>query len=138
MAVQQLENGEYKVENQYARTVHKEGNLLAKETISRVFTVNNRSWRGIGNIPQSGYEVNNRYKKYNARVKFNIDIVEAKENPSCISGDIMKGLKKPFQCPNFGTTCKPEHPVGAPMVSSEGACAAYFHYHFSSSNKVLL
>ncbi|MGZ3854311.1 MAG: hydrogenase formation protein HypD, partial [Flavisolibacter sp.] len=132
MTVQQLEKGEYKVENQYARTVFEEGNHLAKETIQQVFTVNDRTWRGIGNIPQSGYEVNGRYKAYNARTKFNIDIELAEENKECISGDIMKGLKKPFQCPNFGKKCKPEHPLGAPMVSSEGACAAYYHY--SSTN----
>jgi hydrogenase expression/formation protein HypD len=127
-----LEKGEYKVENQYARTVFEEGNRLAKETIHQVFAVNDRIWRGIGSIPQSGYEVNERYKNYNARVKFNIDIELAEENKDCISGDIMKGLKKPFQCPNFGKKCKPEHPLGAPMVSSEGACAAYYHY--SSAN----
>jgi hydrogenase expression/formation protein HypD len=128
MAVQQLEKGEYKVENQYARTVLREGNRLAKETIYKVFDIDDRTWRGIGSIPQSGYEVNNRYKKFNARLKFKIDIPEAEENKDCISGDIMKGLKKPFQCPNFGKACKPEHPLGASMVSSEGACAAYYQY----------
>ena len=132
MTVQQLEKGDYKVENQYARTVFQEGNRLAKETIHEVFAVKDRTWRGIGPIPQSGYEVNERYKNYNARVKFPIDIELAEENKDCISGDIMKGLKKPFQCPNFGKKCKPEHPLGAPMVSSEGSCAAYYHY--SSAN----
>lgn len=128
MALQQLEKGEYKVENQYARSVQREGNRLAQDTIQKVFAVSDRVWRGIGNIPQSGYEVNDRYKNYNARIKFNIDLPLAEENKECISGDIMKGLKKPKQCPNFGTKCKPEHPLGAPMVSSEGACAAYYHY----------
>jgi len=128
MAVQQLEKGEYKVENQYARYVQREGNKLAQKTISEVFTVSDRIWRGIGPIPQSGYEVNERYKNYNARLKFKLDLPVAEENKECISGDIMKGLKKPKQCPNFGTKCKPEHPLGAPMVSSEGACAAYYHY----------
>lgn len=128
MAVQQLEKGEYKVENQYARSVQREGNRLAQDTIQKVFAVSDRVWRGIGNIPQSGYEVNDRYKNYNARLKFTIDLPFAEENKECISGDIMKGLKKPKQCPNFGTKCKPEHPLGAPMVSSEGACAAYYHY----------
>jgi hydrogenase expression/formation protein HypD len=132
MTIQQLEKGEYKVENQYARTVFEEGNRLAKETVHEVFAVNDRIWRGIGLIPQSGYEVNERYRNYNARVKFNIDIELAEENKDCISGDIMKGLKKPFQCPNFRKRCRPEHPLGAPMVSSEGACAAYYHY--SSAN----
>jgi hydrogenase expression/formation protein HypD len=128
MAVQQLENGQSKVQNQYARTVLREGNRLAKQTIREVFEVNDRTWRGIGSIPQSGFEVNDRYKKYNARLKFKIEIEEATENKDCISGEIMKGLKKPFQCVNFGKTCTPEHPLGASMVSSEGACAAYYHY----------
>lgn len=128
MTVMQLEKGEYKVENQYARSVQREGNRLAKDSIGKVFTIGDRQWRGIGSIPQSGYEVNERYKKYNARLKFDLNIPLAEENKACISGDIMKGLKKPVQCPNFGTLCKPEHPLGAPMVSSEGACAAYYHY----------
>ncbi|MBL7739185.1 MAG: hydrogenase formation protein HypD [Chitinophagaceae bacterium] len=128
LAVQQLEKGEYKVENQYARYVQREGNRLAKETMMEVFAVSDRVWRGIGNIPQSGYEVNEQYKQYNARVKFKLNLPVAEENKDCISGDIMKGLKKPFQCPNFSMSCKPEHPLGAPMVSSEGACAAYYHY----------
>jgi hydrogenase expression/formation protein HypD len=128
MAVHQLEQGEYKVENQYARSVQREGNKLAQDTIHKVFTTGDRVWRGIGNIPQSGYEVSEAYKNFNARIKFKIDIPVAEENKECISGDIMKGLKKPKQCPNFGTKCKPEHPLGAPMVSSEGACAAYYHY----------
>lgn len=128
MAVQQLEKGEYKVENQYTRYVQREGNRLAMQTMKEVFEVSDRMWRGIGTIPQSGYEVNKQYKQYNARVKFKLNLPVAEENPSCISGAIMKGLKKPMQCPNFGTLCKPEHPLGAPMVSSEGACAAYYHY----------
>lgn len=128
MTVNQLEAGEYKVENQYARCVQREGNRMAKETIGEVFTIDNRVWRGIGEIPQSGYEVNERFKQFNARQKFRININKQGENPSCISGEIMKGLKKPRQCPNFGKACKPEHPLGAPMVSSEGACAAYYHY----------
>jgi hydrogenase expression/formation protein HypD len=116
------------VENQYTRYVQREGNRMAQNTIHDVFSVCDRSWRGIGNIPQSGYEVNEHYKNYNARLKFNLHLPEAEENKECISGAIMKGLKKPIQCPNFGTKCKPEHPLGAPMVSSEGACAAYYHY----------
>jgi hydrogenase expression/formation protein HypD len=128
MAVNQLEKGEHTVENQYSRAVLREGNKMAKDTIEKVFSVSDRVWRGIGSIPQSGFEVNEQYKLYNARLKFHIDIPFAEENKECISGDIMKGLKKPKQCPNFGTKCKPEHPLGAPMVSSEGACAAYYHY----------
>ena len=130
MTVQQLEKGEYKVENQYARYVQREGNKMAKDTINEVFTVSDRIWRGIGEIPQSGYEVNEQYKKYNARLKFKIDLPVAAENKECISGDIMKGLKKPKDCINFGNKCKPEHPLGAPMVSSEGSCAAYYQFDF--------
>jgi hydrogenase expression/formation protein HypD len=129
LAIRQLEKGEYKVENQYTRYVQRAGNLLAQETLKDVFEITDRMWRGIGNIPNSGFEVKDIYRNYNAREKFNIDIPLAEENSDCISGDIMKGLKKPFQCPNFGTACKPEHPLGAPMVSSEGACAAYYHYY---------
>ena len=128
MVVKQLEKGEYHLENQYARYVQREGNKLAQQTLDEVFTVSDRMWRGIGTIPQSGYEVNEAYQQYNARVKFNLDLPVAEENKECISGDIMKGLKKPAQCPHFGKACKPEHPLGAPMVSSEGACAAYYHY----------
>jgi len=133
MTVRQLENGEFKVQNQYTRMVLREGNRFAKQTIHKVFDVNDRTWRGIGSIPRSGYEVNDRYNKYNARLKFNIEIGEATENKECISGDIMKGLKKPFQCVNFGKACTPEHPLGASMVSTEGACAAYYHYASADS-----
>lgn len=134
MAVQQLEKGEAKLENQYARVVQREGNKLAQETIGEVFETSNRTWRGIGEIPMSGYEVKGNYAAYNARLKFKLNLPSVPENASCISGAIMKGLKKPVQCPNFGTTCNPEHPLGAPMVSSEGACAAYYHY--ANSNQV--
>lgn len=128
MAVLQLEKGEYKVENQYSRAVLPEGNKRAAGAIQEVFSVSDRTWRGIGAIPQSGYEVNTRYKKFNARLRFSLDLPFAEENTACISGAIMKGLKKPVQCPQFGKLCKPEHPLGAPMVSSEGACAAYYQY----------
>jgi hydrogenase expression/formation protein HypD len=128
MAIKQLEKGEFKVENQYTRYVQREGNKMAMNTISEVFTTSDRIWRGIGSIPQSGYEVNEEYKQYNARLKFGLNLPIAEENKDCISGDIMKGLKKPKQCENFGSKCKPEHPLGAPMVSSEGACAAYYNY----------
>lgn len=128
MAVRQLENGQHLVQNQYARAVNRQGNLLAKETIHEVFEITDRTWRGIGNIPGSGYEVNEVYSRYNSRLKFNLALPFVGENSECISGAIMKGLKKPFQCPNFGNKCTPENPLGAPMVSSEGACAAYFHY----------
>ncbi|HEX6915263.1 MAG TPA: hydrogenase formation protein HypD [Chitinophagaceae bacterium] len=128
MVVQQLIRGEHKVENQYARAVQRQGNRAAQEAIAEVFSVSDRCWRGIGAIANSGYEVNERYRNYNARLKFELPLSTAPENNECISGEIMKGLKKPLQCPQFGKKCRPENPLGAPMVSSEGACAAYFHY----------
>lgn len=128
MAVSQLEQGIYTVENQYTRSVQAQGNPAAQSMISSVFEVSDRSWRGIGHIPMSGYDVNDRYKKYNARLKFDLGETAIEGTNECISGEIMKGLKKPHQCPHFGKKCKPEHPLGAPMVSSEGACAAYYHY----------
>jgi len=128
MAVHQLENNEHRVENQYTRYVQRKGNELAQDVMNDVFAVTDKAWRGIGTIPNSGFEVSEKYKNYNARVKFNISTGNAREDDTCISGEIMKGLKKPPDCPNFGKACKPEHPIGAPMVSSEGACAAYYHY----------
>lgn len=129
MAVKQLEAGEYKVENQYSRAVSREGNRMAQQTLHDVFDISDRSWRGLGTIPASGYEVAEAYAAFNARVKFGLGEMTDKENKECISGEIMKGLKKPYQCPHFGKACTPEHPIGAPMVSSEGACAAYYHFH---------
>jgi len=128
MAVQQLEGGEAKLENQYARVVTRGGNPQARDVMNKVFEVSDRAWRGIGTIPRSGLEVSKRYAAFNARNKFRLASTEVKENKDCISGAIMKGMKKPFQCPMFGSRCTPEHPLGAPMVSSEGACAAYYHY----------
>jgi hydrogenase expression/formation protein HypD len=128
MAVKQLEEGNAKVENQYIRVVQREGNHLAQEAIGKVFAVSDRDWRGIGTIPSSGWEVNKNYQHYNARKKFNLGPMESKENPSCMAGEIMKGKMKPYNCPHFGHGCTPEKPLGAPMVSSEGACAAYYHF----------
>ncbi|MEO5673759.1 MAG: hydrogenase formation protein HypD [Chitinophagales bacterium] len=128
MVVKQLEAGEARVENQYARIVKEEGNVKAQETIYEVFEVTDRLWRGMEVIPMSGYKVKEAYRDYDADKKFNINIAEAPENPECIAGEVMKGIKKPFECKNFGTKCKPTNPLGAPMVSSEGACAAYYHY----------
>lgn len=128
MTVKQLEAGEAKLENQYTRMVRPEGNANAMDAIYQVFEITDRTWRGLSEIPESGYRVRDAYAAYDATLKFNVDIPEALENPDCISGAIMKGLAKPNDCPNFGTTCKPENPLGAPMVSSEGACAAYYHF----------
>lgn len=128
MVVRQLESKKAEVENQYARIVKEEGNLPAQKMIYEVFEVTDRLWRGMEIIPMSGYKVKEKYANYNATVKFNVNIDEVEENQDCIAGEIMKGIKKPFQCPEFGKKCKPTNPLGAPMVSSEGACAAYFHY----------
>jgi len=128
MCVRQLEAGIYLLENQYGRVVRPEGNKKAIEIIGKVFEVQDRAWRGVGVIPQSGYELKPEYRAYDASKKFEGKSSAVKENPTCIAGQIMKGLKKPLDCPAFGRDCNPEHPLGAPMVSSEGACAAYYHH----------
>jgi hydrogenase expression/formation protein HypD len=128
MVLRQLEHNKAQVENQYARIVREEGNPNAQEMIYEVFKIQNQVWRGIGEIPESGYGIKQKYADYDATKKFNIEIEEAPENPDCISGQIMKGIKKPFECQQFGKKCKPTNPLGAPMVSSEGACAAYYHF----------
>ncbi len=128
MVIRQLEQKKAGVENQYSRIVKPEGNMAAQATILEVFEVRDQLWRGIGEIPQSGYKVRAKYAAFDAVEKYNVDIAEAQENPECISGQIMKGIKKPFECKHFGKKCVPTNPLGAPMVSSEGACAAYYHY----------
>lgn len=134
MTVKQLESGKYVLENQYSRVVQAKGNVKAIEMINEVFNVQDRVWRGIGSIPDSGYEVKAEYEAFNANIKFNVQIEEAEENKSCIAGQVLKGIKKPFECPEFGKKCKPEFPLGAPMVSSEGACAAYYHFNRATEN----
>ena len=116
------------LENQYSRVVKAEGNPQAVEVIHKVFEVSDREWRGIGNIPGSGYELRPEFRGYDAMVKFEVDIPKAPEHPDCIAGLVLKGIKKPQQCPQFGKGCTPSSPFGAPMVSSEGACAAYYHF----------
>ena len=128
MVVRQLEQKKAEVENQYSRIVKEEGNLDAQKVIFEVFEITDRLWRGMEIIPMSGYQVKEKYAGFDASKKYNTDIIEAKENQKCIAGEIMKGIKKPFECTEFGKKCKPTNPLGAPMVSSEGACAAYFHY----------
>ena len=128
MVVRQLEKGIAKLENQYSRIVRVDGNPKAVEAIRKAFKITDREWRGIGNIPNSGYTLKEDYSAFDANEKFDIDIEEVKESTACIAGEILKGIKKPHECPAFGKTCKPEHPLGAPMVSSEGACAAYYHF----------
>ncbi len=128
MTVQQLEEGRVEVENQYARSVRREGNVLAQQLLGEVFEAVDRKWRGIGEIPRSGYRLRESYADYDAERLFDVAGIEAQESPLCIAGLVLQGLKKPHECCAFGTGCTPEHPLGAPMVSSEGACAAYFHY----------
>ncbi len=127
-AVKQLEKGIYKVENQYKRIVKEEGNREAQKIINQVYEYGEQMWRGIGTIPNSGWHLRKAYESFDADKKFQIDIKKTPENVVCIAGDIMKGIKKPFQCPAFGTACTPKNPLGAPMVSSEGACAAYYNF----------
>ena len=128
MCVTQLEQGRHEVENQYTRSVRSAGNVHAQDLIAQVFEVVDRKWRGIGGIPQSGLGVRPEYAAWDAEKKFELEGYTAEESPDCISGLIMQGRKKPSECPAFGTKCTPERPLGAPMVSTEGACAAYYRY----------
>jgi len=134
MAVNQLEKGIYEVENQYARVVKEEGNKAAIDVINQVFEIGDREWRGIGEIPNSGYKLKKEFEDFDAELKFGISHIQVPENPDCIAGEILKGIKKPHQCSQFGKKCTPYNPLGAPMVSSEGACAAYYHF----SNNLIL
>ena len=128
MCVEQLEGGRAEVENQYARSVRERGNRPAQEVIAEVFRVVPRKWRGVGEIPQSGLGLAEGFAEFDAELRFGVGEYTAEEPAECISGLIMQGVKKPFECAAFGTRCTPERPLGAPMVSSEGACAAYFRY----------
>jgi hydrogenase expression/formation protein HypD len=128
MTVQQLEEGRSEVENQYSRSVRLEGNRPAQELIHRVFEVTDRSWRGIGKIPKSGYRLRDEFAALDAENIFDVATIITKESQLCIAGQVLQGLKKPHDCSAFGSQCTPEHPLGAPMVSSEGACAAYYHF----------
>lgn len=129
MAVHQLEEGRNEVENAYERSVTKPGNGPAQAVISQVFEPVDRPWRGIGVIPQSGYRLREEFAYYDAEQRFpDVQTIETQESSLCISGEILLGLKKPIECPAFGTECTPQKPLGATMVSSEGACAAYFRY----------
>jgi hydrogenase expression/formation protein HypD len=123
-----LEAGNAGVENQYSRAVRREGNAAALQLISEVFQVVDRKWRGIGTIPDSGYRLQARFQRFDAERRFDVEGLTVSESNACISGLILQGIKKPHECPAFGKTCVPEHPLGATMVSSEGACAAYYNY----------
>ena len=128
MAVQQLEAGRVEVTNQYARTVSRDGNRPARDLIFEVFEVCDRKWRGVGSIPKSGYKLRYEYREHDAERIFEVDAIETKESQRCISGLILRGLKKPKDCAAFGRECTPQNPLGATMVSAEGSCAAYYQY----------
>ena len=128
MCVKQLEAGRTEVENQYSRSVSFEGNTTAQKLVAEVFETAPRQWRGIGTIPHSGLRLRDEYSQFDALNQFKLEGYITKESTDCISGLILQGIKKPHQCKAFGKNCTPEHPLGAPMVSSEGACAAYYRY----------
>jgi len=128
LCVQQLEQGRAELENGYARAVQRKGNAAAREMIGRVFRVCDRAWRGLGVIPQSGYSLTGEFSAYDAESRFDVSRIHAVEPAVCMSGEILKGLMKPLDCPAFGRECNPENPLGATMVSAEGACAAYYSY----------
>jgi hydrogenase expression/formation protein HypD len=127
-AVIQLEKGEHHVENAYERIVTYAGNLEAQRLLAEVFEITDRSWRGIGVIPRSGWRLNDNYRDFDAEERFQIRGIHTEESPLCKSGDVLRGAIKPAECPAFAKQCTPRHPLGATMVSSEGACAAYFNY----------
>jgi hydrogenase expression/formation protein HypD len=129
MCIDQLEHGHFHVENQYVRSVKKQGNQAAQDIMNKVFHVTDRKWRGIGHIPLSGLKIRKEYAPFDAEIKFEIEDIQTEESTLCMSGLILQGLKKPFHCPAFGAQCTPAKPLGATMVSSEGACSAYFKYH---------
>ena len=128
MAVAQLESGRAKVENQYGRAVRREGNLPAQRLMREIFEVSPRAWRGIGEIPASGLRLRPAYRAFDAEARFPLSVGRVEEPRECIAGLVLQGLRKPHECSAFGVRCTPEKPHGAPMVSSEGACAAYYHY----------
>lgn len=128
MVVSQLEKAEYRLENQYRRVVENDGNRQAVQLVKSVFEYRDREWRGIGEIPMSGLFLSQKYREYDATLKFGPLKNKIYEENGCLSGDVMKGKIKPHECPHFGKECSPEKPLGAPMVSSEGACAAYYNY----------
>ena len=128
MAVRQLEAGTCEVENAYSRVVTREGNLPAQEVIQKVFTTCDRKWRGIGMIPASGWCLRPEFAEFNSEERYSVRQIQPEESPLCIAGQVLQGIQKPGDCPAFGKECTPERPLGATMVSSEGACAAYYRY----------
>ncbi len=133
MTVRQLEAGSAVVENQYSRILNRDGNAPARALVEKVFVVSDRKWRGVGMIPNSGYKLSPGYAEHDAEARFSVQEIDTNESSICISGLILRGIKKPHDCPAFGTACTPLTPLGATMVSAEGACAAYYAYgrHFN-------
>jgi len=136
MCVTQLEQGRSQVENAYTRAVQSGGNAKAQELIREVFCVGPRKWRGIGKIPRSGLRLRGAYEKFDAERRFGVAGGPSEETSECISGSILQGVKKPHECPAFATRCTPDRPLGATMVSSEGACAAYYRYRRFSNKEI--
>ena len=128
LAIVELEHKQYGVKNAYSRVVSHEGNTQAQKIIERVFIDCDQKWRGIGKIIHSGWRLKSEFKDFDAEERFQIQEIQPMESPLCISGKILQGIIKPFECPAFANRCTPEHPLGATMVSSEGACAAYYRY----------
>ncbi len=128
MTVQQLETGRAVVENEYSRILNREGNLPAQTLVASVFEIADRKWRGIGTIPKSGYKLRWEFREHDAERLFDVKEIDTREPEACISGQILRGIKKPHDCAAFGTICTPQRPLGATMVSAEGACAAYYAY----------
>jgi hydrogenase expression/formation protein HypD len=128
LTVRQLEAGRHEVENAYGRAVTREGNQPAQALIDQVFETCDRKWRGIGVIPASGWRLRGEFTAFDAERRFGVTGIHTHESPLCISGQVLQGRRKPGECPAFGKECTPEHPLGATMVSSEGACAAYYRY----------
>jgi hydrogenase expression/formation protein HypD len=138
MVVEQLELGRGEVENQYSRILARGGNRPAQELIAKVFEVTDRKWRGVGTIPQSGFRLREAFRAFDAESRYSVQAIDTQEPAVCIAGQILQGIKKPHDCPAFGTACTPQHPLGATMVSAEGACAAYYAYgrHLKDSDLV--
>jgi hydrogenase expression/formation protein HypD len=136
MLVEQLEDGRAEVDNQYVRSVSFQGNKPAQQIVERVFETADRKWRGIGNIPMSGLRIREEFAAYDAEKIFGVEAIEAQEPAECISALVLQGLKKPVDCPAFAGRCRPEQPLGAPMVSAEGACAAYYQYRRHAASLV--
>ena len=137
LTVRQLEAGKAETENQYTRVVAREGNRVAQDLVNKIFEVCDRKWRGVGSIPKSGYKLRDEFREHDAERLFEVEEIDTQESSLCISGLVLKGVKKPHDCPAFGKECTPDRPLGATMVSAEGACAAYYAYgrHLQAQNK---